>query len=94
MRAFVVLGSALGALALPAGAARAQEVSLNYDRLSSLEEPIAISIGDVTIEVQGVLDTPVIGEFDEVTGGERIEVEFVSNVQVAAETQLANRWTV
>lgn len=82
------------ALVAPLGAAQAQEVSLNYDRLSSLEEPIAIAVGDITIQVQGVLDAPVIGEFDEVTGGERIEVEFVSNFQVSAETQLGNRWTV
>ena len=82
------------ALVAPLGAAQAQEVSLNYDRLSSLEEPLAIAVGDITIQVQGVLDAPVIGEFDEVTGGERIEVEFVSNFQVSAETQLGNRWTV
>ena len=82
------------ALVAPLGAAQAQEVSLNYDRLSSLEEPLAVAVGDITIQVQGVLDAPVIGEFDEVTGGERIEVEFVSNFQVSAETQLGNRWTV
>ena len=87
-------GGAIMALVAMPHAARAQEVSLNYDRLSSLEEPLAIAVGDITIQVQGVLDAPVIGEFDEVTGGERIEVEFVSNFQVSAETQLGNRWTV
>ena len=81
------------AFALPA-AAHAQEVSLNYDRLSSFEEPLAVSLGDVTIHVQGVLDAPVIAEFDEVTGSERIEVEFVTNFQASAQVQLRNRWTL
>ncbi|MEO0463627.1 MAG: hypothetical protein AAF127_10890 [Pseudomonadota bacterium] len=83
-----------GALALVCGTAQAQEVSLNYDRLSSLEEPIAVAVGDITIQVQGVLDAPVIAEFDEVTGGDGVSAAFVGNFQVSAETQLSNRWTV
>ena len=82
------------AAVVPLRSTHAQEVQLNYDRLSSLEEPIAVAVGDVTIQVQGVLDTPLIAEFDEVTGGDRVTAEFVSNFQVSAETQLANRWTV
>lgn len=89
------LAPALAAFALAGhGAVQAQEVQLNYDRLSSLEEPIAIAVGDITIQVQGVLDAPVIAEFDEVTGGDRVTAQFVGNFQVSAETQLANRWTV
>ncbi len=87
-------GAAFVSLALPCEAAQAQGVSLNYDRLSSFEEPIAIAVGDIAIQVQGVLDAPVIAQFDEVTGGERVTAEFVGNFQVSAETQLANRWTV
>ncbi|MEO1730934.1 MAG: hypothetical protein AAFR64_09360 [Pseudomonadota bacterium] len=94
MRLHVISAAAGTALLLLGGAVQAQEVSLNYDRLSSLEEPIALAVGDVTIQVQGVLDAPVIAEFDEVTGSDRIEVEFVANFQVSAETQLRNRWTV
>ena len=90
---FISAAAGTGLLSV-GGTVQAQEVSLNYDRLSSLEEPIAIAVGDVTIQVQGVLDAPVIAEFDEVTGNDRIEVEFVANFQVSAETQLRNRWTV
>ncbi len=93
-RLCVFTGSVLACTTLPLETAQAQGVSLNYDRLSSLEEPIAIAVGDVTIQVQGVLDTPVIAQFDEVTGGERVSAEFVGNFQISAETQLANRWTV
>lgn len=93
-RVTCALACALSAFAVPFGAAQAQEVSLNYDRLSSLEEPIAVAVGDVTIQVQGVLDAPLIAEFDDVISEERLEPEFVSNFQVSAESQLGNRWTI
>lgn len=94
--ATLVAGPALAALALVPAAASAQDVNLNYDRLSSLEEPIAAELGDVTVSVTGVADVPIIGEFDNLIGAEddEVTVGFVSNIQVAAETQLANRWTV
>ncbi len=94
VRSLCALIGAPLAMAVPMSGVSAQEVSLNYDRLSSLEEPIAVAVGDITIQVQGVLDAPIIAEFDEVTGGDRVSVEFVGNFQVSAETQLANRWTV
>ncbi|MEO1488381.1 MAG: hypothetical protein AAFR88_02935 [Pseudomonadota bacterium] len=72
----------------------AQEVSLNYDRLASLEEPIAIDLGNATLQLQGVLDAPLIAEFDEIADDDSIEAEFIGNFQVSFETQLKNRWTV
>ena len=87
-------GSAMGSFALMPAAAQAQDVSLNYDRLSSLEEPIAFDLGQVTVEVTGVIDTPVIIEFDELTDDTSIEAEFVGNFQISASTQLANRWNI
>lgn len=79
-----------------AAPAQAQIVDLNYDRLSSLEEPIAYELANITFEVSGVADVPVLAEYNNVTGGDQptIEVEFVGNFQVSAETQLANRWEV
>lgn len=94
MRNLAFFGGFGASLIVPFSGVQAQDVNLNYDRLSSMEEPIAVAVGDITIQVQGVLDAPVIAEFDEVTGNDRIEVEFVSNFQVSAETQLRNRWTV
>ncbi len=93
-RALAGAAAVIGCAVVPAGVAQAQGVSLNYDRLSSLEEPIAVAVGDITIQVQGVLDAPLIAQFDEVTGGESVTAQFVGNFQVSAETQLANRWTV
>jgi len=82
--------------ALIASPAAAQSVDLNYDRLSSLEEPIAYDFAGITVEVTGVADVPVLAQYDQVTGGDdvRIDVEFVGNVQISAETQLSNRWDV
>ncbi|MEP3421807.1 MAG: hypothetical protein ABJN35_08750 [Erythrobacter sp.] len=83
----------VGVAALPS-AAHAQDVNLNYDRLSSLEEPIAYDFEGITIALTGVADVPVIAEFNDVTGGDDVRVEAVGNFQVTAETQLGNRWTI
>jgi hypothetical protein len=72
----------------------AQEVRLNYDRLSSLEEPVAFSVGDVTVEVSGVADIPVVAQDNKITAADDVNLGFVGNFEVTAETQLANRWTV
>ena len=65
--------------------APAQEVSLNYESLSSLEEPVAIEIGDVTIVLTGLVDALLVRD----TGA-----GLVGNFQVGALTQLPNRWRV
>ena len=50
--------AAVPAIALAAGSAQAQ-VSLNYDNLSSFEEPLAFEIGEATVLVGGLVDVPV-----------------------------------
>ena len=92
----LIIGSALGAspFAFLPSAAQAQDVNLNYDRLSSLEEPLAYDFAGITLSVAGLVDVPVVAEFDEVTGGNDVDVEIVGNFQFTAETQLANRWTI
>ena len=50
--------SAIALLGL-ATAAYADGVSLNYERLSFLEEPLATEVGDVTLELRGTIDLPV-----------------------------------
>ncbi len=90
----LALAPALGGVGLIPKSAHAQDVNLNYDRLSSLEEPIAFDLGDVTVEISGVVDVPVVAEFDSVTDTDSVDVEFIGNFQITAQTQLANRWTV
>ncbi|NQX94079.1 MAG: hypothetical protein HRT64_04010 [Erythrobacter sp.] len=94
MKTTLVIGSAIGALALVPQAAMAQEVNLNYDRLSSLEEPIAFDLGEITVEVSGLADVPVVAEFNSHTQDDDIDPGFVGNIQVSASTQLKNRWRV
>lgn len=94
MKNSLALGSALATLCLMPSAVSAQDVDLNYDRLSSLEEPIAFDLGDVTIEVSGVADAAVVGEKDSITDTETVDLGLVGNFQITAQTQLANRWTV
>lgn len=88
-RAALVGAIATGiALAPPAPA---QEVSLNYESLSSLEEPIATEIGDVTLVLSGLVDASLIrspGDDNDTDAG------LVGNFEVAALTQLPNRWRV
>ena len=37
----------------------ASAVNLNYDGLSSLEEPLAVVLGDTTLVLSGLFDLPV-----------------------------------
>ncbi len=77
--------------AATAAPASAQELSLNYERLSSIEEPVAMAVGDVTLLLNGVLDLPVIvGEDDHDVD----EAGLIGNVEVTALAQLSNRWRV
>ncbi|MEL7198538.1 MAG: hypothetical protein AAGL10_09510 [Pseudomonadota bacterium] len=87
----------IGAVAVCAfvpSAAYAQDVNLNYDNLSSFEEPLSFEAGDVTVSITGLADANITAEFDNLIGDDEVTFGFVTNVQVAAETQLANRWTV
>ena len=67
-------------------------ISLNYESLSSLEEPIAAEIGDVTLLMRGLLDVPYTVELD----GESpySGTGTLAQVEVSARTQLPNRWRV
>ena len=70
---------------------QAEGVSLNYETLSSIEEPIATHVGDTTIELTGLIDTPLNYDID---GDDDTEVEFIGNFQISAETQLDNNLTI
>ena len=95
MRAYHYLRSVLVILAVSAGVISnsvvAQGVSLNYDRLSSMEAPLAAELGDVTVRLTGLLDTPVSFALDH-NGSD--DEGFIGNFQVSAATQLPNRWRV
>ena len=71
--------------------ATAQNISLNYESLSSLEEPIATEIGDVTVLLTGLVDTSLTRdtEDDDASGA-----DLIGNFQLSALTQLSNRWRV
>lgn len=74
--------------------ASAQEVSINYDTLSSLEEPLAVSLGNVTLSLNGLIDAPVTFNLDNDEGDDDVDFDFLGNFEANLETQLPNRWTV
>lgn len=86
-----VLVATMVAGATVATPAAAQDFSINYERLSSMEEPMATEIGDVTFLLNGVLDTMVI--YDE-SAEHDIDTGLVGNLQIGALTQLPNRWRI
>lgn len=88
LRWSVVAVALVACMALPR-AALAQGVSLNYERLSSLEEPLAVEFGALTLTAGGLLDGAVVhdAEGDGATGA-----DFTGNLQVGALIQLPNRW--
>ena len=45
-----------------ADSATAQDISLNYERLSSMEEPLATEIGDLTLTLTGLVDAPLTAD--------------------------------
>ena len=79
---------AAAAVMAMAGAAAAQDVSLNYERLSSLEEPLAVEIGTATLVLNGVLDSAVTRD------GGAGRAGLTGNVEIAVLAQLPNRWRV
>lgn len=83
----------LGASVLSAGAAHAQ-ISLNYDNLSSFEEPLAFAIGEATVLVGGVVDVPVKLTVDDSVFDGDVDVSLVTNLDINIEMQLPNRWNV
>ncbi|GAB5486737.1 MAG: hypothetical protein Pars2KO_03070 [Parasphingorhabdus sp.] len=89
-----VIGFGIAATAIFSTGAHAQDISINYDTLSSLEEPLAFELGDVTVELTGLIDVPVEFDISSTPNGDDIDIGFTSNFQVTAETQLSNRWTL
>ena len=86
-----VLGVVVATAMAATHPATAQNISLNYESLSSLEEPIATEIGDVTFLLTGLVDTSLTHdtEDDDPTGA-----DLIGNFQLRALTQLSNRWRV
>ena len=94
-RALLGCGAAAIAIAATASLAQAQDISINYEHLSSMEEPLATEIGDVTLVLNGLIDTPVTLDLeDDDDDDEEAEVGLIGNVQVTALVQLQNRWRV
>ena len=90
-RAPAALGMAivLGTAVLDSTAA--QEISLNYETLSSMEEPIAMEVGDVTFFLKGLVDSSVT--FESIRDG-KTDTGLVGNFEAGALTQMPNRWRV
>ena len=86
-----VIAVAMAAGIAGAHPAGAQEVSLNYESLSSLEEPLATEVGDVTLVLTGLVDAALIRSTGNVND---TDAGLVGNFQVGALTQLPNRWRV
>ena len=87
-----VLGTIISVGIVMADAAVAQDVSLNSERLSSMEEPTAIQVGEMTLVLNGLLDSSLIHDAEQdqdTTGG-----GLTANFQISASSQLMNRWRV
>lgn len=71
--------------------AAAQNISLNYESLSTMEEPLARHVGDVTVVLTSLLDTRLLHdiEYSDDNGA-----DIVGNFEIDAHTQLSNRWRV
>jgi hypothetical protein len=66
----------------------AKALNLNYDSLSSLEQPLAAHYSDVTFSLTGLVDAALN------YGSDAEGSSLLGNFQVGAETQLANSWTL
>ena len=88
-RRFRTVAAAIAAGVAAAGTAAAQDVSLNFENLSSMEEPLAAEFGDMTFVLSGLLDTrAALVANDE----ESSDAGLIGNFQVDALAQLPNRW--
>lgn len=64
--------------------------SLNYDRLSAIEGPIALEIGDITFRLSGSIDL----ESQTRLNDDATMNNLFSTVELSFNTQLPNRWRV
>ena len=93
-RTLLWCGAAAIATTATASLAQAQDISINYEHLSSMEEPLATEIGDVTLVLNGLIDTPVMLDLEEEEEDDAAEAGLIGNMQVTALVQLQNRWRV
>lgn len=70
----------------------AQDISLNYESLSSMEEPLATEVGDMTLVLTGLLDTRLT--IDGEDNRDSAEPGLIGNFQFSSLAQLPNRWRV
>lgn len=70
----------------------AHAVDLNYESLSSLEEPVAAHYGDITFSLTGLTDASL--SFIRELGDNKSDFSLLGNFQLSAETQLANSLTL
>ncbi len=87
-RALLPAAIALAGVAACASAS-AQTTSLNYESLSSMEEPLAFEIGDVTFILTGLVDARWSVDAE---GSNDTDTGLIGNFQMNALTQLPNRW--
>ncbi len=73
------------------GSASAEPVSLNYESLSSMEEPLAVEVADVTFILTGLVDARWSVDTE---GSNDTDTGLIGNFQANALTQLENRWRV
>ncbi len=85
------LGLAVAGGLAAASPGAAQTTVLNYESLSSIEEPLAVEVGDVTLTLTGLADVRLTRETE---GDDDNNASLLGNFQVGAATQLPNRWRV
>lgn len=73
------------------GSAFAEPLSLNYESLSSMEEPLAVEVADVTFILTGLVDAQWSIDTE---GSNDTDTGLIGNFQATALTQLENRWLV
>lgn len=78
------------ALMLSAHSSVAERFSLNYDRLSAIEGPIALEIGDITFTLSGSIDLESLTR----TNDDDTMNNLYGTVELSFNTQLPNRWRV
>ena len=75
---------------LSAAESLAERFSLNYDRLSAIEGPIAVEIGDITFTLSGSIDLESLTRTDD----DITMNNLFTTVELSFNTQLPNRWRV
>lgn len=67
-----------------------ERFSLNYDRLSAIEGPIALEIGDITFTLSGSMDLESLTRMN----SDATMNNLFSTLELSFNTQLPNRWRV